>query len=163
MSDEVPAGQFSEDMLRILPKLRVYALSLTRDRDRADDLVQSLVVQALTNRTKFRADTNLAAWLFRLQRNLFITELRRTRDTISLDGVLNPDAIFARPPTQGTSDMLHDFMARLRLLPREQRDALLLAAYEGLDYDAIAVLTGVSIGTVKSRVSRGRAMMTGAI
>jgi len=68
-----------EQLKAILPRLRIYALSLTRDRDAADDLVHDTVIKALTGRHSFQPGTNLAAWLFRIQRNEFISGLRRQR------------------------------------------------------------------------------------
>ena len=76
---------FHEQLKAILPRLRIYALSLTRDRDAADDLVHDTVIKALTGRHSFQPGTNLAAWLFRIQRNEFISGLRRQRPTVPVD------------------------------------------------------------------------------
>ena len=76
---------FHEQLKTILPRLRIYALSLTRDRDAADDLVHDTVIKALTGRNSFQPGTNLAAWLFRIQRNEFISGLRRRRPTVPVD------------------------------------------------------------------------------
>src|SRR5258708_39817789 len=76
---------FHEQLKAILPRLRIYALSLTRDRDAADDLVHDTVIKALTGRHSFQPGTNLAAWLFRLQRHEFISGLRRQRPTVPDD------------------------------------------------------------------------------
>src|SRR5882757_6166056 len=76
---------FHEQLKAILPRLRIYALSLTRDRDAADDLVHDTVIKALTGRRSFQPGTNLAAWLFRIQRNEFISGLRRQRPSVPVD------------------------------------------------------------------------------
>lgn len=158
-------GDFQADLKALLPRLRVYALSLTRDRDRSDDLVQETVVKALAGRHSFRPDTNFAAWLFRIQRNEFISGLRRQRPTVCLD-----DAIANRlshPPTQESGLVTREFTRAFRFLAGTQREALLLSVFEGWSYERIAALSGVSVGTVKSRVSRGRStlkrMLTGDI
>src|SRR4029434_3564814 len=79
---------FHEQLKAILPRLRIYALSLTRDRDAADDLVHDTVVKALTGRKSFQPGTNLAAWLFRIQRNEFISGLRRMRPSVTVDSAI---------------------------------------------------------------------------
>mgnify|MGYP006200577963 CR=1 FL=1 len=81
-------GDFHVDLKALLPRLRIYALSLTRDRDRADDLVQDAVVKALAGQRSFQPGTNFPAWLFRIQRNEFISGLRRQRPTVPLDDVI---------------------------------------------------------------------------
>src|SRR6476646_5698212 len=111
-------NDFHEQLKAILPRLRVYALSLTRDRDAADDLVHDTVIKALTGRDSFEPGTNLSAWVFRIQRN--------------------------------------EFMSAFGKLAPTQREALLLAVLEGQSYEVIAAHTGVSVGTVKSRISRAR-------
>jgi RNA polymerase sigma-70 factor, ECF subfamily len=150
-------GDFHTDLKTLLPRLRIYALSLTRDRDRADDLVQETVVKSLAGRHSFRPGTNFAAWLFRIQRNEFISGLRRQRSTVPLD-----DAIankLSHPPAQESGLIMREFTSAFRHLAACQREALLLAVLEGWSYQQIAELSGVSIGTVKSRVSRGRATL----
>ena len=76
---------FHEQLKAILPRLRIYALSLTRDRDAADDLVHDTVVRALVGRHSFQPGTNLAAWLMRIQRNEFISGVRKQRPTVPVD------------------------------------------------------------------------------
>ena len=83
---------FDLDLKDILPRLRIYALSLTRNRDRADDLVQQTALKALAGRTSFRVGTNFSGWIFRIQRNEFISELRRGRPTVDID---SPAAAYA--------------------------------------------------------------------
>ena len=81
------ASEFDSDLKDILPRLRVYALALTHDRDRADDLVQQTAVKALVGRKSFRPGTNFGGWLFRIQRNEFISGLRRLRPTVCFDDI----------------------------------------------------------------------------
>jgi RNA polymerase sigma-70 factor (ECF subfamily) len=146
---------FDLDLKAILPRLRIYALSLTHNGDRADDLVQQTALKALAGRTSFRVGTNFAGWIFRIQRNEFISELRRNRPTVELD---SPAAAYAvhEPPRQEHRLMLHDVLSAVRRLPRDGRRALLQAQIEGCPHREIAHRMGVSIGTIKSRISRSR-------
>lgn len=145
---------FDLDLRNILPKLRAYALSLTRNGDRADDLVQQTALKALAGRNSFRSGTNFAGWIFRIQRNEFISERRRTHPTVDLDSV---DAhMLSEPPRQEGGLALREFIGAFRHLSRGTRHALLLSQIEGHSYRQIASHAGVSIGTVKSRISRGR-------
>jgi RNA polymerase sigma-70 factor (ECF subfamily) len=162
-SPQTMTGDFHTDLKTLLPRLRIYALSLTRDRDRADDLVQETIVKSLAGRHSFRPGTNFAAWLFRIQRNEFISGLRRQRPTVCID-----DAIankLSHEPTQESGLIMREFTRAFRFLAHGQREALLLSVLEGWSYQQIAELSGVSVGTVKSRISRGRAsldrMLTG--
>lgn len=148
------ALDFHEQLKTILPRLRIYALSLTRDRDAAEDLVHDTVVKALTGRHSFQPGTNLAAWLFRIQRNEFISGLRRRRPTVPVDTAIAES--LSHPPHQDSGLIMREFMSAFGKLAAAQREALLLAVLEGLPYEMIADHTGVSVGTVKSRISRAR-------
>ena len=145
---------FHEQLKTVLPRLRIYALSLTRDRDAADDLVHDTVVKALTGRHSFQPGTNLAAWLFRIQRNEFISGLRRRRPTVPVDTAIAES--LSHPAHQDSGLIMREFMNAFGKLASAQREALLLAVLEGLPYETIAEHTGVSVGTVKSRISRAR-------
>jgi RNA polymerase sigma-70 factor (ECF subfamily) len=151
---QATTGDFHADLKTILPRLRVYALSLTGEPDRADDLVQRTVVKALVGRKSFQSGTNFPGWLFRIQRNEFISGLRSLRPTVPLD-----DAIASRlshEPRQESGIVMREFKKAFRVLSSCQRETLLLAVLEGYSYDRIAAHSGVSVGTVKSRVSRAR-------
>jgi RNA polymerase sigma-70 factor (ECF subfamily) len=145
---------FHEQLKTILPRLRIYALSLTRDRDAADDLVHDTVIKALTGRHSFQPGTNLAAWLFRIQRNEFISGLRRQRPTVPVDTAIAES--LSHPAHQDSGLVMREFVSAFAKLAPTQREALLLAVLEGLPYEVIAAHTGVSVGTVKSRISRAR-------
>src|SRR5215218_3503852 len=148
---------FHEQLKAILPRLRIYALSLTRDRDAADDLVHDTVIKALTGRHSFQPGTNLAAWLFRIQRNEFISGLRRLRPTVPVDSAVAES--LSHPPHQESGLIMREFLGAFSKLAATQREALLLAVVEGLPYEVIASHTGVSVGTVKSRISRARDLL----
>jgi RNA polymerase sigma-70 factor, ECF subfamily len=145
---------FHDQLRAILPRLRVYALSLTRDRDAADDLVHDTVIKALTGRASFEPGTNLSAWVFRIQRNEFISGLRRVRPSVPIDTAI-ADTL-SHPPHQESRLVMREFMSAFGKLASTQREALLLAVLEGQSYEVIAAHTGVSVGTVKSRISRAR-------
>jgi RNA polymerase sigma-70 factor (ECF subfamily) len=145
---------FHEQLKAILPRLRIYALSLTRDRDAADDLVHDTVIKALTGRRSFQPGTNLAAWLFRIQRNEFISGLRRQRPSVPVDTTIAES--LSHPAHQDSGLIMREFVTAFAKLVPTQREALLLAVLEGLPYEVIAAHTGVSVGTVKSRISRAR-------
>lgn len=147
-------NDFHEELKGILPRLRIYALSLTRDRDAADDLVHDTVIKALTGRHSFQPGTNLAAWLFRIQRNEFISGLRRLRPTVPVDTAIAD--LLSQPAHQDSGLVMREFVSAFSKLAPTQREALLLAVLEGLPYEVIASHTGVSVGTVKSRISRAR-------
>lgn len=150
-------NDFHEQLKAILPRLRVYALSLTRDRDAADDLVHDTVIKALTGRESFEPGTNLSAWVFRIQRNEFISELRRTRPIVDVFEEVADTLQVA--PRQEVGLVLREFVGAFRQLPRGTRQALLLAQLEGLSHQQIADHFGIAQGTVKSRISRGRASL----
>lgn len=147
-------GDFHQQLTAILPRLRIYALSLTRNRDQADDLVHDTVVKALAGRQSFQLGTNLAAWLFRIQRNEFISGIRRQRPTVPVDSTVAES--LSHPPHQESGLIMREFLTAFSKLAPTQREALLLAVVEGQPYDVIAAHTGVSVGTVKSRISRAR-------
>jgi len=89
-TDHALTGDFRTDLTTMLPRLRTYAMSLTRDADRADDLVQQTVLKSLSGRESFLPGTNFPGWLFRIERNEFISGLRRQRRTVELsDAVAN--------------------------------------------------------------------------
>lgn len=147
-------GDFHDQLTAVLPRLRIYALSLTRNRDSADDLVHDTVIKALAGRKSFQPGTNLAAWLFRIQRNEFISGLRRLRPSVPVDSTIAES--LSHPAQQESGIIMREFLTAFSKLAPTQREALLLAVVEGLPYETIAAHTGVSVGTVKSRISRAR-------
>jgi RNA polymerase sigma-70 factor, ECF subfamily len=146
---------FKEGLLASLPNLRAFAISLTSDGDRADDLVQETVLRALANRSSFQEGTKLQAWLFTILRNAHYTQhRRRAREVEDADGAYA--SRLGTPPDQ--LDRLHvqELGAALAQLSTEQREALLLVGAEGLSYEDAAVICGCALGTIKSRVNRAR-------
>lgn len=150
-------GDFHADLKAMLPRLRIYALALAHDLDRADDLVQQTVMKALVGRKSFQPGTNFPGWLFRIQRNEFISDLRRQRPTVHLDDTIA--ATLSHEPRQESGLIMREFKSAFDVLSACQREALLLSVLEGYAYDRIAAHTGVSVGTVKSRIWRARAKL----
>src|SRR5918997_2415248 len=155
-----PPGMPVEDTLRdqmlaAVPSLRAFAISLTGNRDRADDLVQDTLMRAWANIDRFERGTNLEAWLFTILRNLFHTEYRkRRREVEDSDG--SYAAKLRTQPDQQTHLDYEDFRTALTKLPPDQREALLLVGAQGMSYEEAAQVTGVAVGTIKSRVNRAR-------
>ena len=138
--------------------LRAFARSLAGNRDRADDLVQETVMRALANREKFQEGTNLHAWLVTILRNQFYSEGRKRRREVEDADGLHAGRLADIAAQPGHLE-LEDFLRAMRLLPDEQREALILIGASGFSYEEAAEICGVPVGTVKSRVSRARARL----
>ncbi len=138
-----------------LPELRAFALSLTREGAAADDLVQDTIVKAWTNIDKFQPGTNLRAWLFTILRNTFYSARRKTKREVRDSDGFHASRQATRPAHDGRLAM-RDFRNAFRKLPDEQREALILVGVSGFSYGEAADMTGVAVGTVKSRANRGR-------
>ena len=141
-----------------LPALRAFAISLCGDVTMADDLVQDTIVKAWTNIDKFAVGTNLRAWLFTILRNTFFSIRRkRKREVADPDGV-HAGSISEKPAHDGRLAFA-DFRRAFMQLSPEHREVLILAGASGFAYEEVAEMTGVAIGTVKSRVNRARARL----
>ena len=144
-----------DQMLATVPSLRAFAVSLTNSRDRADDLVQETLMRAIAHIDRFQPGTNMHAWLFTILRNLFHSDFRKRKREVE-----DPDGSYAArlktyPDQQAHLDY-EDFRTALTKLHPDQREALLLVGAQGMSYEEAAQVTGVPVGTVKSRVNRAR-------
>jgi RNA polymerase sigma-70 factor, ECF subfamily len=152
---------FERDLIASLPKLRRFALSLCRRGDVADDLVQTTVERAVASRASFDPATRLEPWLFRILRNAWIDQTRRTatRGT-EIDVADAPDAATVDGPrvTEATL-MLRKTEAALWTLPDEQREVIVLVCFDEMSYAEAAEVLGIPKGTVMSRLARGRAAL----
>jgi RNA polymerase sigma-70 factor (ECF subfamily) len=139
-----------------IPRLRRYARALTRDVIRADDLVQSCLVRAVAKQHLWQRGTDLRAWLFTILHNQHVNDVRRSAREGS--NVAIEDAAPMLTTQSNAMDVLNlrDLEAALAKLPEEQRQVILLIGLEGMRYDEVALTLGVPIGTVRSRLSRGR-------
>ena len=145
---------FHDQVIAILPKLRVQALALTRNRAAAEDLVQDAVCNALSAQATFIPGTNFPAWMHRILRNRFISNLRKRRDTTDIDDV--PQSVFATDAPHEDRLALKELGAAMNRLPADQREALVMVVIHGMSYEALAQATGCAVGTAKSRVFRAR-------
>lgn len=137
-----------------LPRLRRYARALVGDRAAADDLVQDTLERAWTRIAQWRPGSNLRTWLFAIMHNLRIDQLRRPNPpslTIE-DGALD----LPTRPTQSDAIELADLAAALGELPEEQLAVVLLVALEEMSYAEVAATLEIPLGTVMSRLARGR-------
>lgn len=139
-----------------IPGLRRYAWALLRDDEAADDLVQDTLERAIRHWGQRRRDGDLKAWLFTIQRNLFLNALRQKKSRGVQVGV---EALEDAPsPTESPESQagLRDILSGLDALPEEQRSVLLLVGVEDLSYQQAAQVLDVPLGTVMSRLSRAR-------
>lgn len=142
-------------ILRAIPHLRAFAISLTSNLDHADDLVQEALTRALGHLHQFEPGTSMQAWLFTILRNQFHTQhRRRKREVEDPDGVM-ASQIGVAPEQDGHLD-LEDLREALEMLPVSQREALLLVTVEGFSYEEAATICNTKVGTIKSRINRAR-------
>jgi RNA polymerase sigma-70 factor, ECF subfamily len=135
-----------------IPNLRRYARALVGDRDGADDLVQDTLERAVRKFHLWRPG-DLRAWLFSIMHNVFVNQLKSRK--IGLDVEIDEETLAARIPTVTGTDVL-DLQRALACLAAEQREVVLLVALEDMTYADVSRALGIPIGTVMSRLSRGR-------
>ncbi len=149
---------FRASVEALIPALRAFARSLTNNRAEADDLVQESLMKAWANRRQFRPGSNLRAWLFTIIRNTYYTSLRhRKREVEDASGWAASQLTIA--PDQEWTITVKSVQHALRNLPAEQGEALVLVAAAGFTYEEAAEICGCALGTIKSRVHRGRARL----
>lgn len=152
---EAATPSLRADMIAAIPSLRAFAVSLSGNADRADDLVQETLVKAWANLGSFQAGTNLSAWLFTILRNVYYSEYRkRRREVADSDGIFAAQLI--EPAAQDDHMHFLDFRAAMQKLPPDQREAIILVGASGLSYEEAAAVCSCAVGTMKSRVNRGR-------
>ena len=147
--------ELREELVRLLPRLRRFARALTRDAHDADDLVQIAVERALTRAGQLRPDTPLSSWMFGIVRNAWLDELRARgrRARLFAPAELGEQVGDASQGAHADLLAVQDALARL---PEEQRAAVALVLIEGLSYKEAAYIMEVPIGTLTSRLARGR-------
>jgi RNA polymerase sigma-70 factor, ECF subfamily len=144
-----------------IPVLRRYARALIRNLTDADDLVQECVTRALTKHHLWREGTNLRAWLFTILHNQYVNHVRRSARTGTTVEYDDGDLPMRLPATQEKRLELRDLDRALGRLPAEQRAVILLVGLEGMPYGDVSAVLGIPVGTVRSRLSRGRAALRG--
>src|SRR3954471_20670093 len=139
-----------------IPRLRRYARALTRDVARADDLVQSCLTRAVAKQHLWQPGTDLRAWLFTILHNQHVNDVRRSvREGINV-AVEEMAPVLTVQSNAVAVLQLRDLEAAIARLPQEQRQVILLVGLEGMRYEEVAAILGVPVGTVRSRLSRGR-------
>ena len=145
-----------QQLLGWVPRLRRYARALAGNRSDADDLVQDTLERAWARAALWPGVRDMRAWLFGIMHNLHVDGLRRRLPTESLDDMDGPPLESSEPPSQADRLAVRDLEAALAQLPSEQREVLLLVALEDMGYAEVARTLDIPIGTVMSRLSRGR-------
>ena len=157
--------QFLDEIEGSVPALRRYVRALTRNADRADDLVQDCIERAIRKQSLWRPTGTLQSWLFRILVNIYSNDLRHQRrrgDQVPIDTLLVEPSV---APAQPGRIALAEMAKAIDTLPTDQREALLLVVLEGQSYSDAAGILSIPIGTLMSRLGRARAAlrtMTGA-
>jgi len=155
MNTSETARSVHEEIVTLLPRLRRFARNLTRNPHDADDVVQIAVERALGRLDQWRSDARLDSWMFKIVRNAWIDELRSRgrRDKIFLSAEAGENVGADSMAREAELLSVQSAMARL---PDEQREAVSLVLVEGLPYREAAAVLDVPIGTLTSRLARGR-------
>ena len=151
--------QFLDEIEECVPALRRYARALTRNADRADDLVQDCLERAIRKQSLWQPTGQLRAWLFRILLNLYRNELRTARrrgEHVPVETMIVEPSV---APAQPGRIALAEMSRAIDTLNAEQREALLLVVLEGLSYAEAAEVIGIPMGTLMSRLGRARAAL----
>jgi RNA polymerase sigma-70 factor (ECF subfamily) len=157
--------QIEREIIALLPRLKRFAMSLTRSGPAADDLAQATVERAIVNLDKWQPGTRLDSWMYRIAHNLYRNDMRNQVTRGEKLGAIQME-------TERSHDGERAAMARLEFsavsaaiaqLPGEQRQALLLVAVEGRSYQEVAEITGASVAAVTSRIARARDVLRSVV
>jgi RNA polymerase sigma factor (sigma-70 family) len=153
-----PSTPFDRELVAMLPRLRRFAHSLSQNGTDADDLTQATIERALRSRTQWQAGTRLDSWLYRIMRNLWIDTMRSRGRRERVEAPMEEADRLGEDPREAieTSAELRRMMSALGRLPDEQREVVSLILIEGFGYREVAEMLGLPIGTVSSRLVRGR-------
>ena len=146
----------NRDVEAEIPRLRRYARALTHDIITADDLVQDCLTRALGKLHLWEEGTNLRAWLFTILHNQYVNHIRRVVREGATVGLSESEPLLRRAPPQTKRLELRDLERAIAKLPEEQRTVILLVGLEGMHYEEVAAVLDVPVGTIRSRLSRGR-------
>jgi len=150
--------EFHDMLTEHLPRLRAYAVMLTRDRVAAEDLLQETALRALRGRSQFQPGTNFKAWIGRILHNEFVSSTRRAkRRPVALDTV--PEELLSRHENQEDLLLTREVIQAMNKLKPSQREVLVMICAGGLSYEEAAESLKCSVGTVKSRLWRARNQM----
>jgi RNA polymerase sigma-70 factor (ECF subfamily) len=150
-----PTSSFRSEMIAAMPRLRSFAMSLSKDRDRAEDLVQETFLRALTFEDRFESRGEILPWLKTILRNQFYSEQhKRRREVLDVDGKY-AETLVTKADQQIRVEYGRVF-AELSKLPRAMRDAIISVGLDGLSYDEASLAQNCPKGTMKTRVHRAR-------
>lgn len=151
----VDAADWRRAIAELLPSLRAFAFTLSRNAADADDLVQETLTKAWAHRARFEPGSNLRAWLFTILRNSWYTGAsKRRREVPDEEG--RYAAGLTAEASQEWSAELTSLQAALNALPPDHREAIVMVGAAGLSYQEAADIAGCAVGTIKSRVNRAR-------
>lgn len=148
---------------RHIPHLRRYARALAHNPVAADDLVQESLLRALAKSHLYKPGTNLRAWLFTILHNQHVSDIRRNGRAGTPVDPDDAESALATPPNQETRVVMNAVNRSMQILPDEQRILIELVALDGKSYEEVAKSHGLALGTVKSRISRGRSQLRKAV
>ena len=160
-----PPIAFEDELSALLPRLRRFAHGLSRTTSDADDLTQMTIERALRAKAQWQPGTRLDSWLYKIMRNLWIDTVRSRNRQDRFEAPAEDAAAIGHDPRDGIEAGidLHRVRAAMDRLPNEQREVLALILIEGFGYREAAELLGLPIGTVSSRLVRGRTALLGLV
>ncbi len=161
--EPLSAEAFKAELTPLIPQVRAFARFLCQsDRAAADDLAQEALMRAWQARASFEPGTQIRAWLFVIVRNLFYSDRRRAWRTVAFDETAAERTLQTKG-AQGDTMELDDVRRALQMVPDDQREALVLVSAGGLSYEEAAHICQCAVGTIKSRVNRGRKALLEAL
>ncbi len=158
MSTPSPQDEFRSQLGELLPRLRRFARVITRNVQDADDLVQTAVEKALARAAQWRPDSRLDSWMFGIMKNAWIDEVRARRRRERIHAPEEAGAAVGDASAE-SRDIVLSIQAAMETLPEEQRLAVALVLVEGQSYRDAAGILGIPVGTLMSRLARGRATL----
>ena len=139
-----------------IPRLRRYARALIGDPVRCDDLVQEALLRGLSRSHLWQPGTDIRAWMFTILHNIHVNNQRQRYARAEYHEVVEDQPELATPATQEQSLAIRDLARALQMLPETQRQVVLLVGLEGMNYKGVAAVLEIPVGTVMSRLHRGR-------
>lgn len=156
------AADWRTGVMALIPSLRAFAWSLSRNGSDADDLVQDTLTKAWAYRDRYEAGTNLRAWLFTILRNTWYSAVSKRRREVADEDGRHAAGLVSEGAQEWSAD-LRDLQVALSRLPPEHREAIIMVGAAGLSYEEAAEIAGCALGTIKSRVNRARIRLAKAL